>query len=1164
MGQPEKRLLWHPRHDNKFLVGGGSQITLYEWAPDFPEIRQVTSRHDLLHMKCFAWSPDPAFDDLIAVGQGTGKIDLFRLEASKYANRNNVLSTGPTTTLPVRNSRSCNSVAFCNVDTNYLAVGLDKVRGDCSLLIWDIATTSPILSIVSDSQHQRLDPDAHNHIQIQPALGTRRPQPQIYRGDVGPRVDPRVLQQHAPTETVSSVCFLPQSTHLLLAGISSRWLRLFDLRSPVLSMTNVASKVQGIVTDPFDPHRIACFGDSMITVWDARKLPHPLLSFTECDAAADGARPRAEQNGGYGGIEFSSTRRGMLASLEKDASIVRFWDMVGVQPPMYTFDGAVLDESKTREVGKVGRRSWANLPWPAGQHQTPPSPKEQSEAALASVVLHDTRRTKAFTRALASFALVPNTGTNSHPLTSNVMVVNKDGDLELYAVHDTPKQAMWSARGDLAILAGQTCRVIEGFSESSLARRIDPLSDLSHSNSQSREVESLPTTNSTHAASKSRHRTMTDPVIPPPPAPLFGRGYEEGFPALGFGSGSGNSMRVVDWRGRKGTAFGNTLDWRAKRDSGGSAVGAENIITTASAPASATVTTARGSMSGLRNRRSGDRLEAEVGSRSHSMSRGRKMGRGFSRVVEDDISMLMRRRALKGYGLSKPQNNILIVQNDYDPLHGQLDLLADLWAWICHWREFLNTPTPLVHGYDFSHQGLLGIWEGNIPTVPISQSDPLPNPTNNSYHDRRSSRHADEMHSGSGGNFQAALSVLAARRLGASDMRTWKSGVATMKGVQRQIALVLCGWSLRDEEMMGTIKKWEKNGEISRAACWLVLLKQYTKAIDLLMRSDDEAHRMMSGTVAALVPHLSSSKSTELREHCGRLIVGMQDPYFRALLTHLALNDWSEILDEETLPFRERLAIAFLFLDDKAVTVYLRRCMDRAVTGGTVDGVMVPGLASRMGLEILQSYVDRTGDVQSAAMLGSYVCPPGKVGRLGSWGSARVGRWVESYRDLLDGFRMFYCRVGFDIERGQLALGEGMSGADNADGVGWVPRQIMIRCNYCNKPISGDGADASDRATIELRQQKEKPTLCPHCSRMLPRCSLCLQTLSVASDATRDAELLQSQYKDTMDEAIVVCQTCRHGGHASHIIDWFFGEDGVQLHDVCAVADCDCRCADEM
>jgi WD40 repeat protein len=343
-------------------------------------------------LKCFAWSPDPALDDLIAVGQGTGKIDLFRLEASKYANRNNILSTGPTVTLPVRNSRSCNSLAFCNVDTNYLAVGLDKVRGDCSLLIWDITATSAILSIAPGShQYQHLDTEVHNHIQIQPAPGTHRPQPQIPRADLGPRVHPRVLQQHAPTETVSSVCFLPQSTHLLLAGISSRWLRLFDLRSAIPSTTNVPSKVQGIVTDPFDPHRIACFGDCMVTVWDARKLSLPLLSFDERDAAADGPRARTGQSGEYGGIEFSSTRRGMLASLEKDASYVRFWDMMGAQPHLYTFDDTVLDGSK---AGKVGRRSWANLPWPAGQHrdQTPPSPKESSEGALGSMVLHDTRR----------------------------------------------------------------------------------------------------------------------------------------------------------------------------------------------------------------------------------------------------------------------------------------------------------------------------------------------------------------------------------------------------------------------------------------------------------------------------------------------------------------------------------------------------------------------------------------------------------------------------------------------------------------------------------------------------------------------------------------------------------------------------------------------------
>ena len=51
MMQGDRRLLWHPRLDDKILVGGGSQITLYQWVADTTEIRQVTSKQDLNMMK---------------------------------------------------------------------------------------------------------------------------------------------------------------------------------------------------------------------------------------------------------------------------------------------------------------------------------------------------------------------------------------------------------------------------------------------------------------------------------------------------------------------------------------------------------------------------------------------------------------------------------------------------------------------------------------------------------------------------------------------------------------------------------------------------------------------------------------------------------------------------------------------------------------------------------------------------------------------------------------------------------------------------------------------------------------------------------------------------------------------------------------------------------
>jgi len=283
---------------------------------------------------------------------------------------------------------------------------------------------------------------------------------------------------------------------------------------------------------------------------------------------------------------------------------------------------------------------------------------------------------------------------------------------------------------------------------------------------------------------------------------------------------------------------------------------------------------------------------------------------------------------------------------------------------------------------------------------------------------------------------------------------------------------------------------WEKDGKYSRAACWLVFTQQYSKAVKLLMRSEgmnvphipcrasysrystDESHHMMSGTLAALNPHESgsSTKSFELRDHCERLIVRLQDPYFRAMLTHLTLGDWSEVLEEEALPFRERLAIAFQFLDDRALSSYLRRTTDRSTARGDIDGIIVSGL-TKPGMDILQSYVDRTGDIQTAAILASYVCPS-------KFPDSRAERWVDAYRDLLDGFKFFHYRVSFDIERGQISQDAMQNGGTSK--IEWAPRQILIRCNYCNKTISVRSSAVTQKGRVR--------TLLPlDCARLIRR-----------------------------------------------------------------------------
>lgn len=55
--------------------------------------------------------------------------------------------------------------------------------------------------------------------------------------------------------------------------------------------------------------------------------------------------------------------------------------------------------------------------------------------------------------------------------------------------------------------------------------------------------------------------------------------------------------------------------------------------------------------------------------------------------------------------------------------------------------------------------------------------------------------------------------------------------------------------------------------------------------------------------------------------------------------------------------------------------------------------------------------MDRTGDVQTAALAGAFVHP-------GQIHDSRVERWIEAYRKMLDHWTLYTVRAKFDIARG--------------------------------------------------------------------------------------------------------------------------------------------------
>ena len=179
--------------------------------------------------RAFDWSPHD--ESLIAIGQWSGEATVLRLndEAQPLA-------------LPIKHQRLCNAVAFGQ--NAILATGLERVRNDFCLNVWDInrsASSSPSPS--------------------SPRPGSRRQ-----------TVEP--LRQLASSEAITSIKFFSQPD-ILVAGVKGVCLRVYDLRentgSPSLQLqTNC---VHNIAVDPLDENYFASAAptkDSIIQVWDRR------------------------------------------------------------------------------------------------------------------------------------------------------------------------------------------------------------------------------------------------------------------------------------------------------------------------------------------------------------------------------------------------------------------------------------------------------------------------------------------------------------------------------------------------------------------------------------------------------------------------------------------------------------------------------------------------------------------------------------------------------------------------------------------------------------------------------------------------------------------------------------------------------------------------------
>ena len=252
-------------------------------------------------------------------------------------------------------------------------------------------------------------------------------------------------------------------------------------------------------------------------------------------------------------------------------------------------------------------------------------------------------------RLVSSFAFIP--GDPSHANEYSIAVVTKDGDLDMQTMHDPP-QPQWSSRGELSITRGRSYMVYQPF------RDEEPIAE---------PWTVVP-----------QEQPLLRTGVPSPHHP--GRGSND-LPTLGDTPEDPLSSVTRHIRTYSPASMGRfPLDRSPAPDA-----------------------TPRPGKFTLRpetdtaEKRGRTYYKPELKTFSRSLSRGKLSSneRATRRIIMDDISMVIRRRVLQGYGLDNVRlsyplhqwadihftqviHNAGIVRSD--PSHGEV--LSELWLWI--------------------------------------------------------------------------------------------------------------------------------------------------------------------------------------------------------------------------------------------------------------------------------------------------------------------------------------------------------------------------------------------------------------------------------------------------------------------------------------------------
>ncbi|PGH17314.1 hypothetical protein AJ79_01198 [Helicocarpus griseus UAMH5409] len=249
----------------------------------------VLSSHSRVPVfRAFDWSP--VNESLVALGQASGEAAILRMDDD---------SQSPIV-FPIRNQRYCNAVAFST--QGLLAAGLDKVRNDFCLNIWDV--------------NQRLSVSSS-------------------RGYGSDRHALEPLRKLASSEPITSIKFFKDQPDTLVTGVKGQFVRIYDLRegpgNPSLQFTTRC--VHNLAVDWLDENYIASCNpsgsDASICIWDRRsgsRFSSAAMTSTDSSQLSPALEFKnpIDSKSSIWSLRFSRTKRGCLGMLSSSGKFMAY------------------------------------------------------------------------------------------------------------------------------------------------------------------------------------------------------------------------------------------------------------------------------------------------------------------------------------------------------------------------------------------------------------------------------------------------------------------------------------------------------------------------------------------------------------------------------------------------------------------------------------------------------------------------------------------------------------------------------------------------------------------------------------------------------------------------------------------------------------------------